>query len=152
MNKKEMEEISPTLLKGRITELKCELWFLEHGYLVSSPDLPYQYDFLVDIGESIIKIQVKTCRLDSEKSKIVFNTTSTTHNQQGYTKRTYSKNKVDYFMTEYNNNFYLIPFEEVGAGEKSLRLVPTKNGQVKGIAWASDFLIEKILKQEEVVE
>lgn len=152
MKKKEMEEISPTLLKGRITELKCELWFLEHGYLVSSPDLPYQYDFLVDTGEKIIKIQVKTCRLDSEKSKIIFNTTSTTHNQSGYTKRTYNKNKVDYFMTEYNNNFYLIPFKDVGAGEKHLRLTPTKNGQVKGIIWASNYLIEKVLNQEEVVE
>ena len=148
-----MTEISSTLLKGRITELKCELWFLEQGYVVATPDVPYQYDLLVDIGNKILKIQVKTCRLENDGANLTFNLCSVTHNQQGYTKRTYNENAVDYFMTEYQNNFYLVPFQDCGTKEKKLRLIPTKNGQVKGISFAEDYLAEKILKiEEEVVE
>lgn len=147
-----MSEVSETLLKGRITELKCELWFLEHGFLVSVPTVPYQYDFLVDVNSKIIKIQVKTCTVDPEKTGISFKLCSVTHNSNGYTRRNYSENEVDYFMTCYEDNFYLIPFSDCGVKEKKLRLVPTKNGQVKGISFAKDYLIEKILGLEEVAE
>lgn len=152
MKTKEMTDISSTLLKGRITELKCELWLLEQGYVVSIPDVPYQYDFLVDIGNKILKIQVKTCRLNNDETGISFNLCSVTHNQQGYTKRTYNENVIDYFMTEYQNNFYLVPFKECGTKEKKLRLVPPKNGQIKGISFAKDYLASKILEKEEVIK
>ena len=55
-------------------------------------------------------------------------------------------------MTEHNDNFYLVPFEECGSKEKRLRLIPPKSGQVKGISFAKDYLAEKILHEEEVVE
>ena len=97
MNKKEMTNVSSTLLQGRITELKCELWFLEHGYLVSIPDVPFQYDMLVDVNGHILKIQVKTCKLETDGSGIVFNTSSVTHNQTGYTQRIYNEKDVEKF-------------------------------------------------------
>lgn len=150
MKIKQLDEISPTLLKGRITELKCELWFLEHNYIVSIPNVPCQYDLLVDIGNKIIKVQIKTCRLVKDGSGIEFNVSSLTHNNEGYVRRIYSKNSVDYFMTCYEDNYYLIPFSQCGTGVKKLRFAPPANGQKKGISFASDFLIEKIL--EEVVE
>lgn len=145
-----MEQISPTLLKGKITELKCELWFLEQGYLVLNPDIPYQYDMVVDIGHKLLKIQVKTCRY--EEGGIIFNTSSMTHNNSGYTRRAYSQEAVDYFMTCYENNFYLVPLNRCGTRAKKLRIVPPKNGHSQRIDYASDFLAEKILEREEVTE
>lgn len=150
MKLKELHDVSNTLLKGRITELKCELWFLEHNYVVSIPNVPYQYDLLVDIGNKIIKVQIKTCHLTKDESGIEFNVSSLTHNNEGYTRRVYSENSVDYFMTYYEGNYYLVPFSQCGVGVKKLRFTPPANGQRKGISFASDFLIEKIL--EEVVE
>lgn len=150
MRSKQLEEISPTLLKGRITELKCELWFLEHNFLVSIPDIPYQYDMIVDIKGKLTKIQIKTSHLTADQSGIEFNVSSMTHNNNGYTRRTYSSEDVDYFMTYYNNNCYLIPFSECGVKVKKLRFVPPANGQKKGISFAEDYLAEKIL--EEVAE
>ena len=47
-----------TNLKGTITELKCKLYFLELGYTVSTPENPDRYDFILDIGEKLLKIQV----------------------------------------------------------------------------------------------
>ncbi len=145
MKTKQLDEISPTLLKGKITELKCELWFLEHDYVISIPNIPCQYDMLVDIDGKIIKIQVKTCHLTKDESGIEFKVSSMTHNKQGYTRRVYSEDSVDYFMTYYEDDYYLVPFSECGVGVKKLRLTPPLNGQRKGISFASDFLIEKIL-------
>jgi len=97
----------------------------------------------LDTGKNILKIQVKTCR--EIEGGIVFNTSSITHNSQGYKKREYSSKNVDYFCTVYNNECYLIPFSECGTKEKKLRLEPTKNGQVKNISFAKDFLAKEVL-------
>jgi len=152
MTSKEMTNMSDTLLKGRITELKCELWFLEHGYLVSIPDVPYQYDFLVDVNDKILKIQVKTACKESDNSGFKIKVCSFTHNNNGYIRRNYSQNNVDYFMTYCEGEYYLIPFSECGVKEKKLRLTLPSNGQRKGISFAEDYLAEKILEKEEVVE
>lgn len=147
---KQLNEISDTLLKGRITELKCELWLLEHGIVVSTPNIPYQYDFLIDVSGKVLKIQVKTSHEDNDA--IAFSLCSLTHNASGYTKRVYNENAVDYFMTEFNGQYYLVPFNECGTREKKLRLKPTKNNQTKGVSFAKDYLAEKVLGLEEVVE
>lgn len=151
MTSKEMTNVSDTLLKGRITELKCELWFLEHGYLVSIPDVPYQYDFLVDVNGKILKIQVKTACKESDNSGFKIKVCSITHNSNGYIIRNYSQNDVDYFMTYCDEEYYLIPFSECGIREKKIRLTLPANGQRKGISFAEDYLAEKILKREEEV-
>ena len=150
MRTKELSSTSSTLIKGRITELKCELWFLEHNYLVSIPTIPSPYDFLVDVNGKIIKIQVKTCHLSTDGSGIEFNVSSMTHNNSGYTKRLYSKNDVDYFMTYYDNQCYLIPFSVCGVSNKKLRFSPPANGQHKNISFTTDFLAENII--EEVIK
>lgn len=153
MTSKEMTSVSDTLLKGRITELKCELWFLEHGYLVSVPNVPYQYDFLVDVNGKILKIQVKTACKELDNSGFKIKVCSITHNSNGYIRRNYSQNDVDYFMTCYDEEYYLIPFSECGVKEKKIRLTLPANGQRKGISFAEDYLAEKILeREEEVVE
>lgn len=115
------------------------------GYIVSTPEIPCQYDIIIDNGKKLLKIQIKSCRLNKEGTAIEFNTCSTTHNNNGYTTRLYTADMVDYFCTCYNDNYYLIPFSECGNQTKSLRLVPTKNGQVKNISFADNYLIEKIL-------
>lgn len=135
--------VSDTLIRGKLTQVKVLTYFLELGYIISSPEIPCQYDFLLDIGNKILKIQVKTSR--ESQGGFSFNTSSITHNSSGYTKRQYSKNMVDYFCTFYNNECYLIPFEECGSKEKKLRLEPTKNGQTKNIYFAKDYIAKEVL-------
>ena len=146
MNIKQIE-LSNTLIKGRITELNCLTYFLKQGFIISTPQIPCAYDFLLDINGEILKIQVKTCRLSSDKSYIEFNTSSMTHNASGYTKRVYNKNNVDYFATFYDNECYLIPLEECGNRAKRLRLLPTKSGQIKNISFAENYTAKEVLKQ-----
>lgn len=147
-----LQYISPTVLKGKITENKCATWLLEQGYIVSIPEVPCQYDLLVDIQTKILKIQVKTCHLVTDGSGIAFNVSSTTNNTKGFTRKLYTENGVDYFMTCYNDNYYLIPFSECGVRSKKLRFVPPSNGQRKNICFADDYLASKILKKEIEIE
>lgn len=137
-------EISDTLRKGRITELKVLTFFLEKGFIVSTPEVPCPYDFLLDTGKNILKIQVKTSR--ESDGGFSFNTSSCTHNSEGYVKRTYD-GTIDYFCTFYGEHCYLIPFDECGVKKKKLRLVPTISNQKKGISWAEDYLAEKVISE-----
>lgn len=146
MNPSKEVEISNTLVKGRLTEIRCLEYFLAMGFIVSTPEIPCPYDFLLDVNGKIYKIQVKTCRLTSDDSCLEFNTSSTTHNSKGYTKRNYTMNDVDFFATIYKDTCYLVPFNECGSKQKRLRLVPTKNGQKKNIAFAEEYIAEEVLK------
>ena len=131
-----------TNLKGTLTELKCKIYFLELGYMVSTPESPARYDFILDIGNKLLKIQVKTSHTDGEK--IMFETCSSHITRDGASRRTY-KEEIDYFCTWFENECYLIPVEECGA-DKRLRILPTKNGQVRGITWAKDYELEEVVK------
>lgn len=129
-------------LKGTLTELKCKIYFLELGYMVSTPESPVRYDFILDTGDKLLKIQVKTSQNDGEK--ITFETCSSHITRGGFIKRDY-KNEIDYFCTWSNNECYLIPVQDCGSNGKSLRIVPTKNGQVKNISFAKDYIAREVL-------
>jgi hypothetical protein len=131
-----------TNLKGAITEIKCKLYFLELGYMVSTPASPARYDFILDTGTKLLKIQVKTSK--DEVEKFTFETASSHITREGVTRRSY-QNEIDYFCTWFNNECYLVPVEECGSRGKSLRLVPTKNGQVKNISFAKDYIAKEVL-------
>ena len=131
-----------TNLKGTLTELKCKIYFLELGYMVSTPESPARYDFILDTGNKLLKIQVKTSRTDGEK--ITFETCSSHITRDGMSRRSY-KEEIDYFCTWFENECYLIPVEECGSREKSLRIVPAKNGQVKNIYFAKNYIAKEVL-------
>lgn len=90
------EKIMDTNLKGTLTELKCKIYFLELGYMVSTPESPVRYDFILDTGEKLLKIQVKTSQNDGEK--ITFETCSSHITRDGATRKSYD-NEIDYFCT-----------------------------------------------------
>ena len=139
-----MEELS-TNIKGSLTELKCQTYFLELGYVVSIPISPLRYDFILDTGTELLKVQVKTCN-NNNPDVLTFATKSSHYKKEGY-ERTNYKNEIDYFCTYYDNQCYLIPIEECGSSEKKLRLVPTKNGQVKNICFAKDYIAKEVLEK-----
>lgn len=133
-----------TNIRGTITELKCKTYFLELGYLTSTPDSPTRYDFILDTGEKLLKIQVKTSHLVD--GQLVFKTESTHITSTGNNRRLY-EDEIDYFCTWHENECYLIPIEDCGRGRKTLRLTPTKNGQVKNISFAKDYIAKEVLNK-----
>ena len=135
-----------TNLKGTITELKCQLYFLNLGYTVSVPINPERYDMVLDTGEQLLKIQIKTCNNNTE-GVLTFSTCSSHYVQGKHVHTSYKEDNIDYFMTYWDDKYYLIPIEECGAREKTLRLIPPKNGQIKGISFAKDYIAEEVLKK-----
>lgn len=131
---------------GEITEQQVALEFLKLGIMVSKPLVQSsRYDFIVEINTKLYKIQVKTCTL-KEDAFLEFSTSTSHTNTQGTKNISYSKKDVDFFATYYQGQCYLIPFEKCGNRNQRLRLVPTKNGQVKNITFAKDFLLQDIIQ------
>ena len=130
--------------KGNLTELQCLAAFMAQNCSVS---IPYgdndKYDFIADIDGHLYKIQVKTSSIkDEDENTICFSCRTTHLNCKGVTNIKYTKNDIDYFATYWDNQCYLIPVEECST-QKTLRFTPPKNGQTKGITFATEYEIEK---------
>ena len=129
-----------TKKKGNLTEMQCMSAFMEQGCGVSIPfGDNSKYDFIADVNGRLLKIQVKTASLKND-NVIKFSCRSTHVNCTGVKNIRYSANDIDYFATYWNNKCYLVPVEECSV-EKTLRFVPPKNGQIKGITFAKDYLL-----------
>lgn len=135
-----------TNFKGTITELECKIYFLKLGYIVSTPETPVRYDFILDTGKNLFKVQVKTCSSDGEK--LHFSTCSSHFVNGKVTHTSYKEDNIDYFCTFFEGECYLIPVADCGKTEKNLRLVPTKSGQVKGISFAKDYIAREVLQDK----
>lgn len=140
--------IMNSLQKGTITELQCQLDFIKLGYIVSQPIAPCRYDFLVDIGDAILRIQCKTCHPTNNGDAIRFECRSTREVKSGeFAHRNYTSNEIDYFYTTWNGIGYLVPVTECSSS-KCLRLVPPKNNQLN-VNFACDYELKKTLERRE---
>jgi hypothetical protein len=105
-----------------------------------------RYDFIADVNHKLYKIQVKTGTL-KEEAYIEFATSTSHTNTKGTLNLTYSADDVDYFATMHDGQCYLVPQEVCGKRNQRLRLVPTKNGQTKGITFAKDYILKDVLER-----
>lgn len=138
-----------TKQRGNVTELECMLAFLKLGYNIL---IPYgdceRYDFVVDINNHFYRIQVKSANTNHiEEGYIEFNTANKTTRNGKFIRHAYTEDQIDYFMTSYNSQTYLIPVNECSKTAKRLRFIPPKNGQTKGITFASDYELERMVNK-----
>lgn len=131
---------------GAITEQKCFLKCLEHNFTVSKPLFDNaRYDFILDTGTKLLRIQIKTSRwVDEEHSSFIFNGYSQHSTGDGNKRMKYTNQEIDFFMTERDGIFYLYPASATGFAEKRLRVLPTTNSNV---TWASEYLFEEVIKK-----
>lgn len=131
---------------GNITEVSCMLEFMKLGYPVLTPYGDCQrYDFVVEINDKFYRIQSKTAN-DAyiNEGYIVFRCDNTTTKNGKIVHHSYDENEIDYFSTFYNGKCYLVPVNECSR-EKRLRFTAPKNGQIKGITFASEYELEKVV-------
>lgn len=139
--------MNENLKSGAITELKCQMFLIENNCIISKPILNNaRYDLLLDYNNKIYRIQIKTSRWSVVGETIVFNCKSQHSISQGNKIMKYSPDEVDFFMTEWDNNFYLIPCDKERA-QFTLRIAdPNDNAKfVKDLHWAKDYLALKII-------
>lgn len=138
-----------TKQRGNITEVECMLAFLKLGYNVLTPYGDCErYDFVVDINNKFYKIQVKSANTNHiEDGYIEFQTANKTTRNGSFVRHAYTENEIDYFMTSYNNQCYLVPIKECSNCHKRLRFTPPKNGQIKGITFATEYELERMVQK-----
>ena len=139
--------------KGNLTEMQCMTAFMAHNCGVSIPfGDNSKYDFIADVDGRLLKIQAKSAS-QKEDGVIKFSCRSTHVNCSGVKNVRYSEKEIDFFATYWNGECYLVPVTECSA-EKTLRFVPPKNGQTKGITFAQDYSLTKQLNKirEEVAK
>ncbi len=144
--------IVSTKYLGNLTELQCITRFYELGFPIS---IPYgdseKYDMILDVHGKLYRLQCKHANPHKNDDGMVDYITIRTTWSSGYTrnrpctKNQYSKEDCDYFVTHYEGKNYLVPVEQC-SNEKSLRIIPPKNGQIKGINFLKDFADEEVLK------
>lgn len=137
---------------GNLTELQCITRFYELGYPIS---IPYgdseKYDMILDVNGKLYRLQCKHATPHINQDNIIEFITIRTVWSSGYTKNKpstrnkYSKEDCDYFVTHYEGKNYLVPVEQC-SNEKNLRIIPPKNGQIKGINFLKDFVDEEVIK------
>lgn len=140
--------MNENLKKGAITELKCQMFLIENDFIISKPILDNaRYDLILDYNNKIYRIQIKTSRWNVENETIVFNCKSTHSVSNGNKTMKYTPDQIDFYMTEWDNKFYLIPCEKERA-QFTLRIAdPNGNAKfVKDVHWAKDYLIEEVIK------
>ena len=126
-------------------EQKCFVKCLEAGYTISKPLFDNaRYDFILDTGTRLLRIQVKTSVWNEEHSAFSFNGYSQHSTGNGNKRMKYTNTEIDYFMTEKDGVFYLYPAEEQGFVSRSLRITSKQNQA--HIKWAKDYEFEEVSK------
>ena len=135
--------ITNTKQQGNITEVSCMLEFLKLGYNILQPYGDCErYDFVADINGKFYKIQCKTGQL--KDGVLSFNCRSSHRVEGKCVNEKYTSDEVDFFATFYDGKCYLVPQVECNSA-KNLRFEPPANGQVKGISFAADYELNKII-------
>ena len=140
-----MRELNPSIT-GQITELKCQLYLIEQGFNVLIPMGNYQkYDLVIEYNGKFIKIQIKHATgQDNGQSFVVktkYNIRDTSKNQRVKTQK-YTKQDCDYFMTEFDNQFYIFPNFDTLSTKFWLKETCSKNQKR-----AQDYLAKNLLQQ-----
>lgn len=116
---------SPGKTYGSVSESLCAAYYSYLGYIVSKPiSEDARYDFLVDDGESIKKIQCKTSMRKSAREYPSMDMVSKTR------KKGYVKGDFDFIWILTNYGVYLIDANDIkmeGNKHKSFALTPKYN-------------------------
>lgn len=131
-----------TQQKGIVTELEVATYLLRQGYNVSQPLSQHsKYDLIVDVHGHLLKLQVKTARMDKSGEAIEFNCKSTTTNSSCVTCKPYTKEEIDYFATYWNNAVYMIPVGECS----SMKHLHLTRPRCSNWSYIDDYSAERIL-------
>ncbi|MBV8299489.1 MAG: hypothetical protein JO083_08090 [Candidatus Eremiobacteraeota bacterium] len=129
-----------TKLKGDVSELRVAAALIEAGYAVSKPFGENQrYDLVIDDGERLQRVQVKTGRIRG--GVVLFSCCSTHgHRRTQLMTRPYT-GQIDLLAVfcPDNEKVYLVPEAELTRSKSHLRLVPPRNNMVKTIKWAAQY-------------
>ena len=132
-----------TSAKGDISTARILVAFLSRGAAVSVPWGNCQrYDLVLDTGNRLLRVQVKTARYLA--GAVEFKSCSTSAFNKS--RRHYGREEVDLFAvySPHNDKIYIVPQKEVTRTVTRLRLDHPKNGQQLGVRDARAYEIDAV--------
>ena len=129
---------------GDLGEIVAIMKFTKAGCVVSKPlSNNARYDLVVDYNNKLYKIQVKTTTKIQENMSMTFATKTTNYTKGSWASNQYTKDDIDGFFLYCSENEWcgLYFGDEDGTFKQSLtiRLKPSKSGQVKNIRMADQY-------------
>ena len=129
---------------GLLTELSCQYDFSKLGIVLYAPiTTDSRSDFIAEVNGFFLKIQCKSCTESADGNSFSFSTCSKNWNSKVV--KTY-KGQIDYFYTSHIGIGYLIPIDDTGGKQKTLRIFSEDKNNPR-INWAKNYEIEKVLKE-----
>ena len=133
-----------TVSVGDLGEVMAITKFTQANCIVSKPfSNNARYDLIVEIDNKLYRVQVKTTTSIKDAAAMVFSTKTTNYVKGNWSSNKYTKEEIDmFFLYCQENNWCGLYFgDEDGTfkQELTLRLIPSKNGQTKGIRFATDY-------------
>ena len=133
--------------QGIIGQAKVLSEFESLGVNVSIPfgdNLPY--DLIIDVKGKLYKVQVKTSS-QTKDGKTDFGIKKNRINTKESYISYYNQNEVDYYALYaiLRDKIFLVPFEEAGSSDITIRYELQKNNQLGKIKMEEDYSISKIL-------
>lgn len=130
-----------TSARGNVSELRVATAYVEAVFAVSMPiGGGAHYDLIVDTGERLLKVQVKTGRL--RNGCVIF----PMQRFSGHSGRpqSYARGEIDLFAVycPSNANIYVWQFGD-NPTQGYLKYSETRNNQQQKIRWAKDYEFEK---------
>ena len=128
--------------KGEIAQLKVQLRAAEKGVVLSKPLVESRYDFILDDGRKLERVQVKYAsgKAQNSQGSVKVNLKSWEGRKL---RRRYCSNEVDALLVYIPQLDEVLRFEAdifCERGSFTVRLAPAKNGQTKSILNARDFI------------
>jgi PD-(D/E)XK endonuclease len=126
---------------GDYSELMVIAALIRHGYLISIPfGENHRYDVIADNGERLLRIQVKTGRLQGGIINFMCSS-SHQHRRAGPTSSRPYFGQIEYLAVfcPGTGKVYLLPESELVATKGHLRIAPCLNRQVRNIRWAAEY-------------
>lgn len=114
-------------IRGTVSELLVASYFVSKGYIVSKPINDFnEYDLIVDNGEKIQRVQVKTIYWDTNKSRNLCScvTSHIRGNENRYNKK-YTRGSFDVLCAVHkeSSSIYVIPFNLI-EGRRGITFYP----------------------------
>jgi PD-(D/E)XK endonuclease len=128
--------------KGEIAQLKVQLRAAEKGIVLSKPLVDSRYDFILDDGQRLERVQVKYAsgKAPHSKGSVKVNLKSWEGRRL---RRRYCAGEVDALLVYVPQMDAVLRFEAEVFCERAsftVRLEPAKNGQTKSILNAQEFI------------
>lgn len=128
-----------TKIKGDITEAMVTARALQAGYTVLKPvGDKDRYDLVFHIENQFLRVQCKTGRITNDCVKFKVCSVGYKAKKESY------HGQIDLFAVycQELDKVYLVPIQDCGITEKSLRLKPALSGREKDVSFAINYEIK----------